>query len=188
MAPTPIQIVAYLTGAVLLAYAWRSPRLRAYAALTLGADVLRAALQLTSSKHAALYAADSAVALAALCAAPWALGLDLVAVGMFAACLVVPLADAARRGADNGWRVYAVAALVVHLYSAVAGAVAAKRRKARVSPTDALLLALATTGASGAVLALAWRDWDVVCAGNIVAGCVVAGAAGVLGERLDERR
>lgn len=187
MTPTPLQIISYFVGAVLLASVWKYPRLRTYAALTLGADVLRALLQLSSSKHYALYLADAALASAALCVVPWALRLDAVAVGLFAAALVVPIADAGRRGTDNGWRIYTVASLVVHLYSCgAAGWLCARVR--RVRPAEGILLALCATGASGAVLALAWRDWDVVCAGNIVAGCVVAGATGVLGERLDEQR
>lgn len=187
MTPIPLQFVSYFVGALLLASVWKYPRLRAYAALTMGADVLRALLQLSSSKHYALYLADAALAAGALCAVPWALRLDVLAFGWFAACLVVPIANAGRLGTDNGWRIYAVGSLVVHVLSGVlAGASYARVR--RVHPADGVLLALCATGASGAVLALAWRDWDLVCIGNIVAGCVVAGAAGVLGERLDDRR
>lgn len=187
------EIIAHITNFALIVAAWRFPRVRTYAAALLASDLLRLAFGFVPLRHDGsahdlfLYAVDGLLVLAPAPVLVWALRLStLPAVGLSVVALGVALSEVDAGLYDRAAAVYLSALTSTHIYATL-GPLLSRKVRRNFDREAAVLLGLAVTGTTGAVVASAWERWDLVNAGNIVAHAVLAGFAFVA-SRVENRR
>ncbi len=173
----PLVILAYVMNLALIVYAWTMPRLRNYAAVHLGLDLVRLAFVLVpvgprpfTGWSFALLLLDGALLL-----------LDVVFLAMFIRLIWFPVAGLMatalvyvgmtypRLSGEPLESFYCVAMLVGLLY-VVGGCVTSKQWRKHVDASSACLLGLAASGLVGTIVALASPgSWYLVQAGNLLA-------------------
>lgn len=170
--PPIIQIVAYVANLALFIAAWKLPRTRLYVGAMLGADLLRVAFGCVPLRHErsdmVLYALDGALLLAPIVALAHALRVHVTPVAGALLCVFVAcMRMVEQHGMDRAADVYVVALLTTQLYLTFAPLMSRTVRR-EMSIDVAMLIGLAATGTTGAVVALAWKDWELVNAGNVL--------------------
>lgn len=181
----PLQLAAYGSSVCLALCAAGLPRLRFYALARLGLDLARLALLEVPGTAPILYALDALlltagpVLMARAARLPW----EPLA-GLSAAVTGLALSEV-RSGRNEALAsLYGAALLSAHLFALVCAVSRRWRRNADLSAL--VLLALAGSGAAGAVVALAWPDqWQAVNAGNVLARLVLCGVC-VLSNRRED--
>lgn len=187
------EIIAHITNFALIVAAWRFPRVRTYAFALLASDLLRLAfgffpLHRDGSAHDLfLYAVDGLLVLAPAPVLVWALRLStLPAVGLSVVALGVALSEVDAGLYDRAAAVYLSALTSAHIYATL-GPLLSRKVRRNLDREAAVLLGLAVTGTTGAVVASAWERWDLVNAGNVVAHSVL-GIFAFVASRVENRR
>jgi len=162
-------LIAYCANLALVALSWRAPRVRFYALGILVLDLLCLLVLLIPSDSLAVFALDGILVMASPLLLALALKVDpwpMAGLGGLAVLLALREVQEGRREATEG--VYVAAHLVAHLYLVAASSASKEWRKSS-DVFSWVLVGLAATGATGAVIAITWGAWDLVNTGNVVA-------------------
>lgn len=190
----PIQIVAYLVNFALCFAVWRYKHLRIYAFALLASDLLRFAFGFVplhrdgSARDLCLYGVDGAILLVSPIVLAWALRLPArPMVGFLTLAWVIAMLDVHRGLHDEAGRVYLAALTTSHIYATI-GPVASRKLRRNLDRESVVLLGLAITGTTGAIVAQAWGRWDLVNIGNIIAHVVLGNFAFFAGRGENHRQ
>lgn len=187
------EIIAHITNLALIVAAWRFPRVRAYAFALFASDLLRLAFGFVPLRHdgsvhdLCLYAIDGVLVLVPTPVLVWGLRLrTLPVVGLSVVALGVALSEVDAGIYDRAAAVYLSALTSTHIYATL-GPLLSRKVRRNFDREAAVLLGLAVTGTTGAIVASAWERWDLVNAGNIVAHSVL-GIFAFVASRVENRR
>jgi len=162
---TPALLLAYLANLALAVLAWRMARVRLYALAALLLDLLCLPL-LYLPQSIPIYALDGLLVMAGPVLLAIALRVPaspVVVLGLCAVSFAMGKVCVAEQTATEG--IYVAAHLVAALYLTIAP-IASKEWRRSSDIGSWVLVGLAITGATGAIVVIAWGEWGLVNAGN----------------------
>ena len=169
-----VQILAYVANALLVACAWRMPKVRLYAGITLACDLARLALQQSPSQSLALYAADGLLIVVGPIVLAWCLGLNpMPFLGLGVTTVGLALSKVQGGNKDALTNIYVSSLLAAHVFVTI-GPIASREWRRDFCPESFALIGLAAVGFAGAITVIAWNEWSLVCVSNITTYVVLA--------------